>query len=187
MKNIIFLLLICISSISFGEDRIKMLSAPEGQKEIEALMDQAATSCNERNFSEFMSCFTRKKAASIRKTMKELFSRHELEMKIISLEVTAGDDDSKEFDMTYSWDSDIAPQKKIITAKVIAKKELNKWRIDSEEIKNVNSVDKQEQNVNINFGGAGQVVMNPVNDDDFLPRDIAKRPGGCANGKCNVR
>jgi hypothetical protein len=188
MKNIVLFLIFCFSSICIGEERIRMLDAPEGRKEMEELMDKASISCNERNFSEFMSCFTKKKASSIRRNMKELFSRHELEMQIISLNILSGDEKSKEFDMTYSWDSNIAPQKLIITAKVIAKKEENNWKIDFEEVRDVRKIDKNQQgNLNINFGGAGQVEMNPVNNDDFLPRDIAKRPGGCANGQCNVR
>ena len=120
--------------------------------------------------------------------MKECFAKHDVEMEILSVEPTSENENSKEFILKYSWNADNVQNKSIITSLCVAKKENDEWRIDSEKIQESNHIPKKEQakNVQVNFGGAGQVVLNP--NDDFLPRDIAKRPGGgCANGQCDVR
>lgn len=163
-----------------------MMNAPEGAQEIENLMNEVSSHCESGNFIQFMNCFTKKKSATIRQTMKELFSRHRIKMDIFSVEVVESKNNYIKFKLKYGWDADNVIEKIIANALVVAKKENNSWKIDSEEIVDFETISKVEQNQNINFGGGGQVVLNPVNDD-FLPRDIATRPGGCANGQCNIR
>ncbi len=184
-----FILFILFSfSVSLAEEgRIKMIDSPDGERDMEKLMEKVSDSCNSKDFQEFMSCFTKKRASSIRKKMKECFAKHDVEMEILSVEPTSENENSKEFILKYSWDADNVQNKSIITSLCVAKKENNEWKIDSEKIQEANHTPKKEQtkNVQINFGGAGQVVLNP--NDDFLPRDIVKRPGGCANGQCGVR
>lgn len=175
-------------STSFAEEgRIRMLESPDGERDMEKLMEKVSESCNSKDFKEFMGCFTKKRATSIRKKMKECFTKHDVEMEILSVEPTKEDEDSKEFVLKYSWDADNVQNKSVITSIVVAKKENNEWKIDSEKIQEANHIPKknQVQNAQMNFGGGGQVVLNP--NDDFLPRDIAKRPGGCANGQCGIR
>lgn len=170
--------------------RLKMSSVPESGGEIEDLMNDVADSCNSKNFDEFMSCFTKKRGASIRRAMKTLFAKHEINMQIISVDPIESKEEEVRFELKYGWDADNVAQRSIISSIVIAKKEGEKWRIDSEKIKNVENVWKNENDIpnrEINFGGGGQVVLNPNNNDDFLPRDLVKVPGNCANGRCNIK
>ena len=170
--------------------RLKMSAIPESGREIEDLMNNVADSCNSKNFEEFMSCFTKKRGSSIRRTMKTLFAKHEISMQIISVDPTESKDEEVQFDLQYGWDADNVAQKSIISSFVVDKKEGGKLIIDSEKIKNVENVWKNENDIpnrEINFGGGGQVVLNPNNNDDFLPRDLVKVPGNCANGRCNIK
>lgn len=182
---ILFFVLFFSFKTSFAEERLVMVESIDSEREMEKLMEKVSESCNSKNFKEFMNCFTKKRASSIRKTMRECFAKHDVEMEILSVKPTGGDEKSKEFILKYSWDADNVQNKSIITSFVVAKKENNEWKIDSEKIKESDHIPKKEQNMQIDFGGAGQVVLNP--NDDFLPRDITKRPGGCANGQCGVR
>jgi hypothetical protein len=190
MRKIIFCLFSFLAcSLAFAEERLKMLAAPDS-REVETLMDDVAESCNSKNFDEFMSCFTKKRGSGIRRAMKNLFAKHEIDMKIISVENIENKEEEVGFDLKYGWDADNVAQKSIITSFVIAKKENGKLRIDSEKVKNVENIWKNENDIpnrEINFGGGGQVVLNPNNNDDFLPRDLVKVPGNCANGRCNIK
>lgn len=189
------LFLFVISNICFADTevpaaeaprRLGMIDAPDG-REMHKLMDNVSSHCNSGEFVDFMNCFTKKKAASIRKTMKALFSKHiNVTMNIVSVDVISMEDAVAKFNLEYVWDSDNVDKKSIIKSTIIAKKESDLWKIDSEEVVDVRHVAKREDAPkDFNFGGGGQVAFNQ--NDDFLPRDIAKRPGGCANGQCNIR
>jgi hypothetical protein len=195
MKYFFVLFLVLASSSCFAEeidavdlpqDRIKMKAEPDWQ-EAEKLMDRVSSHCNSGDFKEFMNCFTKKKASSIRKTMKATFASHQnVRMNIVLVDPISTEDDVAKFNLEYVWDADNVKQKSIIKSVVTAKKEGEFWRIDAEEVKDVTHVSKrEEQPQQMNFGGGGQVVFNA--NDDFLPRDIVKRPGGCANGQCKIK
>lgn len=167
--------------------RIKVAIPDEAEQQTKELMDKVSSYCNDKNFKGFMGCFTKKMRSEIQKKMEDLFLQHEMTMTIEEL-VVYNDDDSKiEFGMKYSWDSNHG-HTNVIFSKVVAKKEEGEWRVDSEKVQNVvannrNAAPNVNQNANFDFKGGGQVQFN-VNDE-FLPRDIKKRPGGgCADGKC---
>jgi len=68
-------------------------------------------------------------------------------------------------------------------SEVVAVKTKDGWKIDSEKLKR--SEVKRSTQQQFDLGGGGHVALN---DDDalWLPRDIAKRPGGCVGGRCGV-
>jgi len=186
MRTFCFLFVVFICSQVFANDRIGVAEAPQGQKQAEELVESVAEKCNSKDFSGFMDCFTKKKASQIRSKMSALFQRHSIEMRIISVELQSSDQDSLKFAMKYSWDSNQSLQKSVFTADVIAKLEDGKWKVSEETLKDAQHEWKRAQE-QVNFGGAGQIVLNPRSNDDFLPRDVGRSSGGgCANGRCGL-
>jgi hypothetical protein len=163
-------------------ERIRMVGPSAGEEAAKKLMESVAASCNEMNYQEFMTHFTPKRAASIRKKMKEVFSQHDIEMEIQEVKVVSESEEKIVFDLQYGWrDKKASPQ--VLYSEVVAAKTKNGWKVDSEKWKRTEVQLPPEQR--FDFGGGGQVVLNP--GDDLLPRDIAKRQGGCVGGQCGVR
>ncbi len=78
--------------------------------------------------------------------------------------------------------------RQVIASKVTAVKVAGSWKIDAEQIQSKREEDKGIPTTHpqrFEFGGGGVVVLNP--SDDFLPLDIPRRPGGCANGQCRIQ
>jgi hypothetical protein len=182
MKRIfaVFLLLLG-SSLCEAGDRIRMVEAPPA----ESLMNSIASACNEKDFQRFMGHFTPKRATAIRGTMEDLFIQYDLEMDIQDVTVLSTSDDKIVFGVRYGWHGRTGP-KQVLSSKVTALKVGDAWKVDSEEIRKTTRepIAQQQQGQAFNFGGGGAVVMNP--GDDLLPRDIGRRPGGCANGRCGL-
>lgn len=173
---------ICVRSAS-GEaaDRIRMVGPSAGEEAAKELMESVASSCNDMNYQEFMTHFTPKRAASIRKKMKKVFSLHDIEMEIQEVKVLSESDEKIVFDLQYGWrDKKASPQ--VLFSEVVAAKTKEGWKVDSEKLKRAELKQPPEQR--FDFGGGGEVIFNP--GDDLLPRDIAKRPGGCVGGRCGV-
>jgi hypothetical protein len=163
-------------------ERVRMVGPSVGEEAAEELMESVAASCNEQDYQEFMTHFTPKRAASIRKKMKELFSHHDIEMEIQEVKVVSESDERLVFDLQYGWrDKKSSPQ--VLHSEVVAAKTKEGWKVDSEKVKRTEVQAPAEQRFDL--GGGGQVVLNP-NEEFWLPRDIAKRPGGCVGGKCAV-
>ena len=170
------------ASIAAADERIRMVGPPAGEEAAKELMDSVASSCNEMNYREFMTHFTPKRAASIRKKMKEVFSQHDIEMEIQEVKVVSESDEKIVFDLQYGWRDKKASQH-VLYSEVVAEKTKQGWKIDSEKVKRAEVQQPPEQQ--FDFGGAGQVVLN-ADENLWLPKDIAKRPGGCVGGQCGV-
>jgi len=192
MKKLIICFIFAFSFSCFAEEQPR-LQMKQGagiyREEMLELMEKTASACNSSNFGEFMSCFTKKMNQDIRKTMKELFSKHNntLKMEIISVHPLDAKEDEIRFELEYTWDASDVLHKSFITSIIVAKKEGGSWKVDSEKVKSANHRPKEIANNQnqINFGGGGQVELMPAGDD-FLPRDIGKNPNqpSCANGRC---
>lgn len=162
-------------------ERIRMVGPSAGEEAAKELMESVAASCNDMNYQEFMTHFTPKRAASIRKKMKAAFAQHDIEMEIQEVKVVSESDDKIVFDLQYGWrDKKASPQ--VLYSEVVAANTKDGWKVDSEKVKRAEVKQPPEQR--FNFGGGGQVVLNP--GDDLLPKDIAKIPGGCVGGQCGV-
>lgn len=194
MKKLIFIFCFIFSFSCFAEDtpapRLQMKQgAGIYREEMRELMEKTAAACNSANFPDFMSCFTKKMNQTIRKSMKELFAKHKnsLKMEIISVEPLDAKEDMVQFELKYIWDASDVSHKSFITSIVVAKKEGDSWKVDSEKVKTSDHKPKDQfQNNNrIDFGGGGQVELMPVGDD-FLPRDLVKIPrcNNCGPGGC---
>jgi hypothetical protein len=182
MKRIstVFLLLLG-SSLCEAGDRIRMVEAPPA----ESLMNSIASACNEKDFQRFMGHFTPKRASAIRGTMEDLFIQYDLEMDVQDVTVLSTSDDKIVFGVRYGWHGRTGP-KQVLSSKVTALKVGDAWKVDSEEIRKTTRepIAQQQRGQAVDFGGGGDVVMNP--GDDLLPKDIGRRPGGCANGRCGL-
>ena len=182
MKRIsaVFLLLLG-SSLCEAGDRIRIVEAPPA----ESLMNSIASACNEKDFQRFMGHFTPKRASAIRGTMEDLFIQYDLEMDIQDVTVLSTSDDKIVFGVRYGWHGRTGP-KQVLSSKVTALKVGDAWKVDSEEIRKTTRepIAQKQQGQAFDFGGGGSVVMNP--GDDLLPKDIGRRPGGCANGRCGL-
>jgi len=173
---------------SEGFGRPTMVGPPPAEEAARSLMDAVASSCNHRQFIAFMNHFTAKRASAIRGRMEKLFIQNDMEMEIRDVIVLSHSEDRIVCGVRYAWSPKAGP-KQLIASKVTAVKVADSWKVDGEQVQ-----DRKEELVaaqsaaptaRFDFGGAGVVVLNP--GDDFLPLDIPRRPGGCANGRCAVR
>lgn len=175
------ILLLFGSTICEAGERIRMVEAPPA----ESLMKSIESACNEKDFQRFMGHFTSKRAAKMRRTMEDLFIQNDLEMEVHNVMVLSSTEDKIVFGATYGWNYRTGP-KQVLSSKITAVRVGDSWKVDSEQIKNASSasVAQRQQGQAFDFGGGGAVVMNP--GDDLLPKDIGRRPGGCANGRCGL-
>lgn len=183
MRCLVFAACVLWSShFAQAAERIRMVGPSAGEEAAKDLMESIAASCNAMNYQEFMTHFTPKRAASIRKKMKELFSQHDIEMDIQEVKVVSESDDKIVFDLQYGWrDKKASPQ--VLYSEVVAAKTKGGWKVDSEKVKRTEVQAPPAQRFDL--GGGGQVVLN-ADEEFWLPRDIAKRPGGCVGGQCGV-
>ncbi len=149
-------------------------------------MESVAYSCNRRQFTEFMGHFTARQASASREQMEALFIQNDIAMEILDVTVLSHSDDKIVFGVRYVWNNKPAT-KHVIASKVTAVKVAGTWKVDREKVHS-----KRSETLSVTasppqrfgFGGAGVVTLNP--NDDFLPLDIPRRPGGCANGRCGL-
>jgi hypothetical protein len=167
-----------------GAERIRMVGPPPADEAVRDLVESVASSCNRRLFTDFMSHFTPRQAAAIRSRMETLFVQNDIVMEIMDVIVLSNSDDRIVFGVRYCCNEKSAP-KQVIASKVTAVKVAGSWKLDREQVQS-----KREEGYvaasapahRFEFGGGGMAALHP--NDDFLPLDIPRRPGGCVNGRC---
>ena len=169
-----------------GAERLRMVGPPPAEEAVRDLMESVASTCNRRLFTEFMSHFTPRRAAAIRSQMETRFIQTDIVMEIQNAIVLSHTDERIVFGVRYAWNETPGP-KRLFASKVTAVKVAASWKIDREQVQS----QREETHVTasaaahrFDFGGGGVVALNP--NDDFLPRDIPRRPGGCVNGRCGL-
>lgn len=165
-------------------DRIRLVGPSEGDRAAKELMQSLADTCNNGDFPGFMSHFTTSRAAAIRKQMRDVFSRHDIEMDIQEVAVLSESDTRVVFRVKYSWNQRAAP-KRVIDSKVVAAKTKAGWKLNSEQVQHASVQNHPGQEFDL--GGGGHVALNPNDIEYWLPRDIGRIPGGCVGGQCGVR
>jgi hypothetical protein len=182
---------VCVIAIAQGQivdgaERLRMIGPPPADEAVKELMESVASSCNRRQFTDFMSHFTARRASAIRGRTETLFVQNDIMMEINDVIVLSHSDDRIVFGVRYCWNEKSAPRQ-VIASKVTAVKVADSWKIDAEHVQSKREEDKAVVATppqRFDFGGGGVVVLNPT--DDFLPLDIARRTGGCANGRCGL-
>jgi hypothetical protein len=175
-----------VSRACQGAERLRMTGPPPAEEAVRELMDSVAASCNHRQFTDFMGHFTKRRASAIRDQMEVLFIRTDIAMEILDVIVLSHRDDKIVFGVRYLWSENPAT-KQVIASKVTAVEVAGTWKIDGEKVQSKRGEATRGTTVlehGFDFGGAGVVALNPK--DDFLPRDIPRLPGGCANGRCGL-
>lgn len=170
-----------------GAERLRMIGPPPADEAVKELMESVASSCNRRQFGDFMGHFTARRASAIRGRMETLFVQNDIMMEINDVIVLSHSDDRIVFGVRYCWNEKSAPRQ-VIASKVTAVKVAGSWKIDGEQVQSVRRETDAVATASLQrfeFGGGGVVVLNP--SDDFLPLDIPRRPGGCANGQCRIQ
>ena len=183
---------VCLIAIAQGQvvdgaERLRMIGPPPADEAVKELMESVASSCNRRQFTDFMSHFTARRASAIRGRMETLFVQHDIIIESNDVIVLSHSDDRVIFGVRYCWNEQSA-LRQVIASKVTAVKVAGSWKIDAEQIQSKREEDKGIATTHpqrFEFGGGGVVVLNP--SDDFLPLDIPRRPGGCANGQCRIQ
>jgi hypothetical protein len=173
--------------VGHGAERLRMVGPPPAEEAVKELMESVASSCNRRQFGDFMGHFTARRASAIRGRMETLFVQNDIMMEINDVIVLSHSDERIVFGVRYCWNEKSAP-KQIIASKVTAVKVANSWKIDGEQVQSVRGETDAVATASpqrFEFVGGGVVVLNP--SDDFLPLDIPRRPGGCANGQCRIQ
>ncbi len=183
--------LVCFSGLvgihsADGAERLRMVGPPPAEEAVRELMEAVASSCNRRLFTEFMSHFTPRQAAAIRSWMETRFVQTDIVMEIQDAIVLSRSDERIVFGVRYAWHEQPG-SKRLFASKVTAVKVAGSWKIDREQVQSR----REEAHVaatatahRFEFGGGGVVALNP--NDDFLPLDIPRRPGRCANGRCGL-
>jgi hypothetical protein len=176
---------VAAASFCDAAERVRMVSAQPADSAAEGLMTSIAEACNDKDFQGFMSHFTPKRAAAIRGTMEDLFIQYDLQMDIYDVTVLSTTEDKMIFGVRYGWHGKTGA-KQVLSSKVTAQRVGDSWKVDSEEIRKTTRepAGQQQRGQVFDFGGGGVAVMNP--GDDLLPKDIGRRPGGCANGRCGL-
>jgi len=169
-----------------GAERLRMVGPPPAEEAVRDLMESVASTCNRRLFTEFMSHFTPRRAASIRSRMETRFIQTDIVMEVQNAIVLSHTDERIVFGVRYAWSETPGP-KRLFASKVTAVKVAASWKIDREQVQS----QREEAHVTVtaaahrfDFGGGGVVALDP--SDDFLPLDIPRRAGGCANGRCGL-
>lgn len=169
-----------------GAERLHMVGPPPAEEAVRELMESVASSCNRRLFTEFMSHFTPRQVAAIRRRMETRFIQTDIMLEITDTIVLSHSDERIVFGVRYAWHEQPGP-KRVLASKVTAVKVAGSWKIDREQVQS----QREEAPVaataaahRFEFGGGGVVALNP--NDDFLPLDISRRPGSCANGRCGL-
>ena len=184
--NAVFVIAIAQGLVVDGAERPRMIGPPPAEEAVRELMESVASSCNRRQFTEFMNHFTARRASAIRGRMETLFVQNDIVMEINDVIVLSHSDDRIVFGVRYCWNEKTAPRQ-VITSKVTGLKVADSWKIDAEQIQSKQEEDKATASMRpqrFEFGGGGSVVLN--RSDDCLPLDTPRRPGRCANGRCGL-
>lgn len=163
-------------------ERVRMIGPSSGEETARQLMDSIAKACENHDLAGFMNHFTPARTAMIQEPMRVLFAKTEIEMDIQEITVVSEKANRVVFRLRYGWQTNTPKQ--TFVSEVAATKSKDGWKIHDEKVQQVLAPTFSEH---FDFHGAGQVVLNPQDEDFWLPRDIARGDGGCVGGQCGVR
>lgn len=173
-----------------SEERIRVATGNSDEIASRDCLKAAAKAVTDENLEGYVPCFREDRHKAVRKEAGLLFVTHECSLEILEAQLLSNEKDSAEWAVRYRFTLSRNAYEVVSTISMV--KENEQWRIAKEKVMTtaavqVGSDSARQQEQALDFGGGGLVVLNP-GGDDFLPRDIGKRPGGgCANGRCGVR
>lgn len=174
---------------SAAADRITMLADNVTEIDVKDCLRTAAKAATDEDLEAFIGCFAEKQRPRIRRKAAMLFVTHAINLDLLDSHLVAKSDERAEIAVRYR--TTLTDDSYDIVSIVGLARENGAWRIAREKIEYRKAVAaKESQSLSggqvFRFGGGGEVVLGPLNDDG-LPADIGRQPGGgCANGRCGV-
>lgn len=170
-------------------ERLRM--AQDNATEIEArdCLKAAAQAASDENLEGFIGCFAKKQRPRIRRKVAILFVRHSIDLELLDSHLVSEEGERAELAVKYR--ATLSDDSCDVVSLVGLTREAEGWRIAREKVESNSAVAQrtsasQSGGQVFRFGGGGDVVLGPQ-DDDGLPADIGRRPGGgCANGRCGL-
>lgn len=158
--------------------------------EITDCLKAAEQAANDEDLDAYTSCFCQRLQNSMRRRIGMLFVQHDIGLEIVDSHVLKQTQTAGEIAVKYR--ATLSANTTEIVSLLALSKEDGTWKIGKEKIRtsrtrhdDTSSSDGSDgENVNFNFGGGGAAIMNP--DDPLRPRDLGRRLGGCANGRCGL-
>ena len=159
--------------------------------EIRDCIMSAARAANEENLDAYTVCFERRLQARVRQRIGLLFVQHNIAMEVIDSHLLKKTGGSGELAIKYR--ATLSEDTREVVSLVTLTKEDGSWKIGNEKIHTISEPAGMSAtsrplesggHQQFQFGVGGVVNLNP--NDDLLPRDIGRRRGGCANGRCGL-
>ena len=183
---------VCLLAFDFaiGAERLRVATGNSDEIAIRDCLKAAAQAVTDEDLESYVLCFRQERHKAVRREAGLLFVSYDCSLELLEAQLLAHENDSADWAVRYRFTLSRDSYEVVSTIGMV--KENEQWRIGKEKVLITTRVrsggesdDRPEQAVD--FGGGGLVILNP-RGDDFLPRDIAKRPGGgCANGQCGIR
>lgn len=170
-------------------ERARMLAGNVTAIDVKDCLQAAAQAASEENLDAFIGCFAEKQQPRIRRKAAVLFVNHSIDLELLDSHLMKQSDTRAEVAVKYR--TTLTDESYHIVSLVGLCLEDGAWRIAREKVEARSTVNPNESQSHsggqvFRFGGGGDVVLGQLNDDG-LPADIRRRPGGgCANGRCGL-
>lgn len=169
-------------------DRLVMSGDNVVEIDVKDRVRAAATAVSEENLDAFVGCFTEKQRAKIRRRAALVFVTHSLDLELLDDHLVSESGNRAELAVKYRVT--LTDDSFDIVSLLDMTKESGGWRIASEKVtSNVPRASRRSTSSCggpvFRFGGGADALLQG-DAEDFLPADIGRRPGGCANGRCGL-
>jgi hypothetical protein len=175
----------CPLDPALAEERIRMTCPSPAEEAVKTLTRSLETACQNRDLIGFLSHFTPRRAAQIRRPMQDLFICHDVTMEVHDTLILSESESAIIFGVRYSWHETAAP-KQLIASRVTAKRIGESWMLDAEEIlsRRASSIGSNSSMAPVADALGGRIPLE--GKPDWVPPGIEWVPGGCADGRCGL-
>lgn len=179
------LLVLCSPALAEADERVRMTGPSPAEETVKTLTRSLETACQNRDVMGFLSHFTPRRAAQIRRPMQDLFICHDVTMEVHDTLILSETDSAIVFGVRYSW-HETAASKQLIASRVTAKRVGDAWMLDAEEIlsRRASQPGSGSSFAPVADAPGGRIPF--AGRPDRLPLGIEWVPGGCANGSCGL-
>jgi hypothetical protein len=169
--------------------RARMVADNVTAIDVKDCLQAAAKAASDEDLDAFIGCFAEKQQPRIRRKAAVLFVNHSIDLELLDSHLV--NESEKRAQVAVKYRTTLTNESYHIVSLVGLSLEGGAWRIAREKVEARSTIDSSESQSRsggqvFRFGGGGDVVLGPLNDDG-LPADIVRRPGGgCANGRCGL-
>jgi hypothetical protein len=181
--RVTLLLVLCSPALADADERVRMTGPSPAEEAVKTLTQSLETACQNRDVIGFLSHFTPRRAARIRRPMQDLFICHDVTLEVHDTLILSESDSAIVFGVRYSWHDNTA-SKQLIASRVTAKRVGDAWMLDAEEILSRRASPAASGSLFAPVANAPGGRIPFAGRPDWVPPGIEWVPGGCANGKC---